>query len=149
MKMFDKIISVMSIRPDFRVWAKKDKKIYTRFGWLNFKDECFSAYNHEVRHYVKVDFKDAIFMRSTGLHDRKGKKIFEGDIVRRFFKGDNPVLMFIWFDPEEQRFEALQDANPHRREIWGLKRISEKHIEVVGNIYQHPKLVEEMRRNYE
>lgn len=67
--------------PRFRAWIKEEK--------------CFADYIETIRYYAKevdlcwggicesdcFDFEDVIFTQSTGLFDRNGQEIFEGDIV--------------------------------------------------------------------
>ena len=84
----------------------------------------------------------------TGLTDKNGKKIFEGDIVcTRFPKECEHArnicsLGDIQFRDGMFGIEWTQCKNDT---FWGLRRIDEdfhKEIEVIGNIYDNPELLE-------
>lgn len=90
-------------------------------------------------------FDDIILMQSTGLKDKNGVEVFESDIVRSCrlvnghiyeYVGQVKFVDFSWnivdkvdtYDP----FYNYTDGYPD--EIW--------EIEVIGNIYQNPELLE-------
>ena len=84
----------------------------------------------------------------TGLTDKNGNRIFEGDIVcTRFPKecehaGNICSLGDIQFRDGMFGIEWTQWKNDT---FWGLRRIDEdfhKEIEIIGNIYDSPELVE-------
>ncbi|EOO05013.1 hypothetical protein IAW_05832 [Bacillus cereus str. Schrouff] len=67
----------------------------------------------------------------TGLTDKNGKRIYEGDIIR--FKDKN-------LDSVEREEISFNDGG-FGTEDWWLRDIGE--CEVIGNIYENPELLEE------
>ena len=70
----------------------------------------------------------------TGLHDRHGHEIYEGDIIRQDVCGDgsNGVVVY----DEEHAMFALRYDDPHNPILYGLYDCQEKELEVVGNIHE-------------
>ena len=69
-------------------------------------------------------------MQFTGLTDKNGTEIYEGDVCRDMDEG----IYVIEYDDAE--FVSIYDTNIR-------EYLSETHdqIEVIGNIYQHPELI--------
>lgn len=69
-------------------------------------------------------------MQYTGLKDKNGKEIYEGDICQRFhLKGQ------VVYDSERAIFIIMDGFNePLYSEIYG--------VEVIGNIYENPELLQ-------
>ena len=85
---------------------------------------------------------DLVIMQSTGLKDKNGKEIFEGDIVKvtdddeRTNFPDGGIGTICGLD---EIFMWYIDGQVHN----GLFDISQEYyIEVVGNIYENPELLE-------
>lgn len=78
-----------------------------------------------------IESTDAILMQYSGIKDKNGWKIYEGDIC----KDSDDGIYLITFD--EAEFISIYDTNVR-------EYLSETHdqIEVIGNIYENPELVE-------
>lgn len=82
-------------------------------------------------------------MQFTGLLDRNGKRIYEGDIVRANandrFPDDNRVGTIIFGDSLcwEIKHEDLPDSNIGMPMTWG----GWESFEVIGNIYENKELI--------
>lgn len=69
----------------------------------------------------------------TGLTDKNGKKIFEGDIIAKGFE-----LYEVRWNPEQVRW-GIYSGN---YEVAGFTKFSESYFEVIGNIYDNKELLE-------
>ena len=130
--------------PKFRVWLPNpDVERMLRVKALVFehdKTRCVCGYAYDFY----LEDEDAIIMQSTCLRDKNGKEIFEGDIVT---DGEfarivqyHQTLGFYMFDEEgNERFfsdsATLEDFEED------AKIVSEI-LEIVGNVYENPELLE-------
>lgn len=124
--------------PKFRAWDKILKKMNDVTA-IDFSTKPFrvfySAYGED--NYFN---QDAILMQSTGLKDKNGVEIYEGDIVK-------PVSFASWigvvkYSPENAAY-ILDDHNNEfiRGENVYLSQFNEG-LEIIGNIYENPGLME-------
>nr|DAX69014.1 MAG TPA: YopX protein [Caudoviricetes sp.] len=114
----------------FRVWDKK-KKMFTNYqivdDMLYFMDKITGV-------WLRDDNQDRFaLMQSTGLKDKNGKEIFEGDIVSRF---QRTVEEVVW--NSKKGWWAIQT----RGEI-GLTVLAQfiEAVEIIGNIYENKELM--------
>ena len=106
----------------FRVW---DKLLKRMFSWEWVHDNFFSRI---------FDYPNMIPMQYTGLHDKNGKEIYEGDILQiRFFEYDPDEVVFI-----DACFELYGKDGHYACDLKQVYSVSE----VVGNIYENPELLE-------
>lgn len=94
--------------------------------------------------YVGADWSeyiDFILMQCTGLKDKNGKLIYEGDIVK--YKDEVYGLCIGRIEWDNAHYELLYYTGEKYgwfSHILCIKHI--KNIEVIGNIYENPELIE-------
>lgn len=71
-----------------------------------------------------------VFQQFTGLFDKNGKEIYEGDVV----KIDNSLIAKVIFHQRYASFEVATTGN-------SIGFYSPMSIEVIGNIYENKELV--------
>lgn len=85
---------------------------------------------------------DLNLMQSTGLKDKNGKEIFEGDILA--CKTDDEVINANVFWDEEHALFMFESKKYNEQEL--LAELVEDNtypFEIIGNIYENPELLED------
>lgn len=96
-------------------------------------------------------FKEVVLMQSTGLKDKNGVEIFEGDLVKKFsninkFTDDfaediEPIYVITSIVRDGACFKTTFKGVPSFVLDQNSMSMVE-HMEVVGNIYENPELLE-------
>ena len=130
--------------PKFRAWDSVEKKFVEHFfitdnGLICNMEKPTSGYNSPI----PIEKSELILIQSTGLVDKNGKEIFEGDVIAiEVDDTETPinakvsqnskigVLMFHVFEDNEDvpMVELLEDNSVA--------------FEIIGNIYENPELLE-------
>lgn len=137
----------------FRAWhTKLNRYLANCESYLNqdgsikcafevYKGEILESYC--IESFSRDDFDNGYIIREdcTGLKDKDGKEIYEGDIVRWSFKGMNNRLI--------HTADAVEWES-YAEEEWPYSTISgftlpdsEDGYEVIGNIHENPELLGE------
>lgn len=112
----------------FRAWDTNHKKWYTR---VQVGTNCGHAvYDEEREMWLEFDEFCGVVVQWTGLTDRNGKEIYEGDIMRGYnaFGESFAQLTVITWDKEEACWTGCDWSDL-------------KGEEVIGNIYEHSELI--------
>ena len=127
------------MNPKFRAWTEEGKVMY--YDVYPFKDDTLLLSYDEIA-FDEVPASDFILMQSTGLKDMNGKEIFEGDVVK-YEVGCNTVTEEVAYDKNFAGF-GVRDADTDI--IFTFLQLADVvdliSLEVVGNIYNNPGLLE-------
>lgn len=130
----------------FRAWDKRTKKmrqvidiVFNAGMWLEPDDNTVKLI--WVKGYDIIENKDIMMKREdkfelmqyTGLKDKNGTDIYEGDIVRQ-----DDEYWLVQYDNEDAMFTLYYD-----NVIENFSNMNSKWFEVIGNIYENPELFKE------
>lgn len=130
----------------FRAWDNENNQMLD-VQELNFED-CFYGGEMQIKTTMYNDYFDCRempLMQYTGLHDKNGKEIYEGDIVNCQTKYGKAKAIIKFID---SKFVAYWDSkithpkNGHHIACYDIN----KRFEVIGNIYNNKELLNETNR---
>ena len=125
--------------PKFRAWMKSLKWMcdVTNISFdSKFVDICQQG-DTERYTEMSVEFDEITLMQSTGLHDKNGKEIFEGDVVKL---AKDVYSEPTYYEVIRHRGGAYRlESKQHGCELW----LRHTDCEVVGNVYENPELLED------
>lgn len=145
----------MENRFNFRAYIKKLNKVYNVYcldystGKLRIKccDKGGEMIINDVKNEAFNEFFDEeefVLMQSTGLKDKNGKEIYEGDIIEkkvRYFptyRIEKEREIVEWFNNDTTGFYPFNDYN-----LETDRYNFSKDFEVIGNIYENKELIKE------
>jgi len=124
----------------FRAWDKINKKMFSPRE-ISFGDEGLGLtvmvqraprlFNECLVHGENIEL-----MQFTGLKDRNGKEIYEGDIIAGIDAFDRPVVERVVWDRE---IEQSCGNGFGAGFVWTTHELDQ--CEVIGNEYEHPELL--------
>lgn len=98
--------------------------------------ECGTDEDGDGEGYEYFDVKEVgTIEQYTGLNDKNGKEIYEGDIVVNTYYDDGEMYRVLWVDDSVAfGMESLDDME--------LYKLPLESLEVIGNIHENPELLE-------
>ncbi len=116
----------------FRVW---DRKVKFMISW----NKLLEAY--DLHSLLKSKYKRFELMQFTGLKDKNGKEIYEGDILSYGNKRDGIIIQIVWNDLSDNGFKVIKQKDNnvfHDIRIYRFDEIAD----IIGNIYENPDLMQ-------
>lgn len=124
--------------PRFRAWNKATKEVHEADDIIaiNFEEKqiCVKTlFFGKVSYY---DFDDVVLMQPTGVRDKNGKEIFEGDAVKM---AKNVYSEPTYYEVVRHRGGAYRlESKRYGCELW----LRHTDCEIAGNIWENPELLE-------
>lgn len=152
----------------FRIWNKELKTMDYDGGIYDLFDSDIHDCKYLCLNKFILDISDKFnLMQFTGTHDKDGREIYEGDLVKwkeqidkdESVKTNEYILGLVLWNREECRFVVSQITKgiwtykvgdslfEHDTEFYSYNdaEFDWKDLEVVGNIYENPDLYENLK----
>lgn len=124
--------------PKFRAWDKHEQKMFTNDELIIWNGNVYANDSKKLtcNNLKGWSIDDEYLMQSTGLVDKNGKEIFEGDIVKmsKDVYSEPTYYKVVRHYGGAYRLESKQ----HGCELW----LRHTDCEVVGNVYENKELLD-------
>jgi len=136
--------------PKYRAWDSIKKKFVEHFfitdnGLICNMEKPTSGYNSPV----PIEKSELILMQSTGLHDKNGKDIFEGDILK-VANNDSSWFEVVKYDHDKAMFISKEVNLKYEVPETPLCDLFSPYlfkVEVIGNIWEDCDLIDGKKVN--
>ena len=125
--------------PRYRAWDKHSQKMFANDELIIWHGNVYANDSKKLtcNNLKGWSIDDEYLMQSTGLRDKKGKEIFEGDIVKM---SKDVYSEPTYYEVVRHRGGAYRlESKQHGCELW----LRHTDCEVVGNIYENRELLED------
>lgn len=127
------MIEDMNREIKFRAWNIHKKE------WIDLNNYklLYEDHSFTIIDILDDDFEylyeeeDFILCQFTGLLDKNGKEIYEGDICRNYKVYSKPIVSVYW----NEKYSSFYGGDMNL----GLY----EELEIIGNIYEHPNLLKQ------
>lgn len=124
--------------PRFRAWLKKDKEMID-VEEIHFENGKIDFIGDAITWMCKNN--DFVLMQSTGLTDKNGKEIFEGDILCDEGLEQEDEFVYVTVSYKDGMWICYQITNDDFGYGGSLNEFAGDYS-VIGNIYQNKELLE-------
>ena len=134
----------------FRIYDTDEKEMFYQedIDYIDFITGIVFIHQEDGYDYL-LDYKsdDGKLMQYTGLKDKNGKEIYEGDIVTYSVKGSKEINKTVMSFNEEHGaylfgiYEGVKMPCGKKTRMNKYTRKSVNNVEVIGNIYENPELL--------
>lgn len=125
--------------PRFRAWDKETQTMID-VSLIDFKKRELVGEHWEFGETNFINFDEIELMQSTGLFDKKGVEIFEGDVVRQVRTQpttENETITGV-VTMLEGAWSIVNDNKQLASVLWSETAENE----IIGNIYENPEFLE-------
>lgn len=131
----------------FRVWNKKLKRFAPDSCSINLQGDDEGVWFDTFTGNFDVEFwplADCDLLQYTGLKDKDGLEIFEGDIVKTNYDSGYEILNHVvqWGGTAYPAFELSPELNCECNGFSHIFEVGDMTIEVIGNAHKNPELLE-------
>lgn len=136
--------------PRFRVWSKQERRLIPSEDFLaiDYENEEIDAQKIYFEDGLPVErdiytygFENIKLMQSTGLTDKNGKEIFEGDILK--VTNLSSWLEVVSFNQDKAMFVSKETKRKvEETALYDLFNTDIFEVEIIGNIHTNPELTE-------
>ena len=126
--------------PKFRAWLKKEQKMDNEIDHISWLEDELYCIGDGITYMVLAE--DLVLMQSTGLKDKNGMEIFEGDILA-VEADDGVIILKVSWDDEHALFVIKTKKFNEETALVELVDDNSYPFEVIGNIYENPELLED------
>ena len=148
--------------PKFRFYSKRMNKIGIVISLKPLRNRVYVEWDDTLSGTENID-DNGILMQSTGLLDKKGNDVFEGDVVELhhftenysttggFYEGEESLVGVVRYGYTDDEIKYFGKVYPPRwffenryrvLDFSDLSGLHEESFKIIGDIYQNPELVE-------
>jgi len=132
----------------FRAWDKISLKMYNDVQYGIEYCESIRSFGYVLDRAEPEKRARFILMQYTGLKDKNGKEIYEGDIVKYRSHPRKAIIGEVIYSDNRAQFLVKSNhyVSSTGRETWDYDSFgTQNYLEVIGNIHENPELIQKTK----